>query len=78
MKTKLEHFYSDVNRVQRKEQNHATPSEQTVREAMTLGRVRVGNADIICQDKKYIVVIMMPENGLGYNTYRDMYRIITE
>lgn len=74
---KLEHFYSDFNGKQlSKDKYHETPSDATVRQARTLGRVTVGNAEIICQDEKYIVVVVAPSNGLTRNTYRDMYRII--
>ena len=51
---------------------NATPSTETVQQAMTLGRVAVGEADIICQDKKYIVVIVRGDAHI----YRDMYRIV--
>ena len=73
---KLEHYYSDFNG-QRLSKNayHETPSDQTVQQARTLGRVQVGNADVICQEDKYIVVIVAPSNGLTRNVYRDMYRI---
>ncbi len=74
---KLEHYYSDFNGVQlSKDKYNETPSNETVREAMTLGRVAVGDADIICQEGKYLVVIVAPSNGLTRNVYRDMYRIV--
>lgn len=54
---------------------HNKPDAQAVRIARSLGRVVVGNADIICQEDKYIVVIVRVPNGIGANFYRDMYRI---
>lgn len=73
---KLEHYYSDFNGHQlSKGAYNEVPSDQTVQQAITLGRVAVGNADIICQEGKYLVVIVAPSNGLTRNVYRDMYRI---
>ena len=74
---KLEHYYSDFNgRQLSKSAYNEKPSNQTVQQAMTLGSITVGNADIICQEGKYLVVIVAPSNGLTRNTYRDMYRIV--
>ena len=75
---KLEHYYSDFNGHSFGVQSPygQKPSAETVREARTLGRVAVGNADIICQEDKYLVVIQNVSNGIAGNIYRDMYRII--
>lgn len=71
----LTHFYSDINGTPAKGKRLETPSAQTVREARTLGRVAVGNADIIYRNEgksgEYIVVIQQGESM----RYRDMYRI---
>lgn len=79
---KLEHFYSDgpVFGNRSDKPFHKEPSQETIRQAITLGRVAVGDADIIATDshdgKKLLTVVMRISNGLGGNVYRDMYRVL--
>ncbi len=72
---KLEHFYSDWNGMQSKTPYHTEPSKQTLQQATTLGKVRVGNCMIFVKDSLCEVRNSI-ENGFNGNTYRDMYRII--
>lgn len=75
----LTHFHSDTGNgtPSQKVPYNAKPDEQSIRLALALGRCAVGNADIIAQDGKYLVVIVRVPNGIGANFYRDMYRIET-
>jgi len=72
----LRHFYSERAGMPVKERNAEVPSEQTVQQARTLGRVAVGQADIIYKNEgksgEYIVVIIHGDT----HTYRDMYKIV--
>ena len=74
---KLKHFHSDTGTgtPSSKTPYNDKPSVQTVRKALSLGRIAVGNADIFAQDGKYIVVIVRVPNGISANYYRDMYKI---
>lgn len=74
----LIHFYSEINGTQVKDARLGKPSAQTVQQARTLGRVAVGDADIIYRDEgksgEYIIVIQHGESM----RYRDMYRLDNE
>jgi len=72
----LRHFYSEINGTPIDGKRMETPSTQTVQQARTLGRVAVGNANIIYRNEgnsgEYIVVIQEGESM----RYRDMYKIV--
>lgn len=71
----LKHFYSDIGGTSVKGASMEVPSNQTVQQARTLGRVAVGYADIIYEkgnDGAELIVVV--QNGEAMR-YRDMYRI---
>ena len=76
----IKHFYSDINGTRVDGPSASVPCEQTIKQARTLGRVAVGDADVIYRNEgasgEYIVVIQQVANGIGGNTYRDMYEIV--
>lgn len=59
-----------------KEQYNKTPSDQTLQQARTLGRIAVGNADIIYKNEgksgEFVVVIVRGDT----HVYRDMYKVV--
>ena len=79
MKYNLEHFHSDWNKLHSDKPYNKKPSDQSIQQAVTLGRVQVGDARIIYQEaneSKLLTVIVGLDNGMTNNVYRDMYRII--
>lgn len=72
---KLERFRSDWNGQRSEKAYNQEPSAQTVQQALTLGRVVVGDAQIFAEGN-LVEVRVFVGNGISGNMYRDLYRII--
>lgn len=72
---KLEHFRSDCNGQRNDKPYHKKPSDQTIREAQTLGKVVVGDVQVFASEN-LIEVRAFIGNGISGNSYRDFYRIV--